>query len=82
MYAAKLFCEGRDKIFPNPDKPYVLALGWQKDNFFPPSLPLIILVDPAIQVSTGILVHPILVETEERIGGGHEAEPGEVGHAC
>ena len=44
---------------------------------FPPILALTILVDPAIQVSIGILVHPILVDTEERVVGSPEADPRE-----
>ena len=67
---------------PDPARRYVVTLGWQTYKFFSPSFPLNILVDTYIQVGTSILVHPVLVDTEERVVSSHEADPGEVVHAC
>ena len=50
------------------------SVGLANIQVFPPSSTLTILVDKDIQVSTSTLVHPILVDTEERVIGGHEAD--------
>ena len=81
-YAVKILCKGWDKQFTNKSRWYVVALGWQSDKFSPPIFPLTILLDSSIQVSTGILVHQILVETEERIVGSIDVKPGEADRAC
>ena len=48
-----------------PDFPRrcVIALGWHKNTFLPPRLPLTIFHDSPMQVVSWILVHPILVDT-------------------
>ena len=62
-----------ETIFSDPARRCVIVLGYQTEKFFPPILLLAILIDPAIQVSTSILVH--LVDTEELVGVGHESDP-------
>ena len=81
-YAVKLRRESRYRPFPDPARQYVVALGGQTNNFFSSRLPLTILVDSSIQVDTGILVRPILINAEKRIDGGCEADSGEISLAC
>ena len=54
-----------------PDFPiwYVIALSSQIEDFSPPSLPLTILCDSAIQMVSWILVHPIMVDPKEHVVG-------------
>ena len=82
LYAIDIRCDGWDEIFTEMDRRYVVAFGWQIDKCFPPILPVTTLVNSFIQASSGILVHPILVDTEERIIGCLEAYLGVVGHSC
>ena len=67
-----------DKIFPDTARQYVVELGWKTDKFFPPILPLTILIYSSIQVDTRISVHPILVDTEEFVIGDPEEDLEEV----
>ena len=60
---------------------YVIELGWKVDKFYPYILTIIILVNSAIQVSYSILVHPILVYTNERVVGCPGSELGVFGRA-
>ena len=69
-------------FFTDTDRRYVVMLVWQKDKFSPLRFTLTILVDPYIQVNTGILVHPILVDTEERVIVIYEADTKVFGCAC
>ena len=57
-------------------------VGLANRQVFTPILSLTILVDSAIQVSNRIMVQPILVDTEEHVVGGLEADLGEFGCAC
>ena len=49
-------------------------VGWANKQFPPSNLPLTILVNSSIQVCARILVHPIPIDTEERVVGGREAK--------
>ena len=69
------------KLFPNSTRRCVVALGKKTDKFFTPSFPLTIIVDSAIQIISRILVHPILVDTVERVVGYLTLDFMEVCHA-
>ena len=45
-----------------------------KGQFILPILTLTVLIDPEIQVRTGMLVYPILLDTEDHSGGGLEVD--------
>ena len=47
----------------------MVALGWQTDTFYSPILKLTVFTDSPIQVSSGILVHSILVDTKDPVFG-------------
>ena len=74
----KLYCKGIEKTLPDLDRRYVIYLGGQHNYIFPYLLPLNILFNPTIQVCTSILVHPILVYSEEHVIFCCEAISGEV----
>ena len=71
-YISKIVCcqdplRGLTQNFPNSTRQYVVALDWKKDNFYPPIFPLTILFDSSIYIIYRVLVHPNLVDTEERV---------------
>ena len=61
VYPVKLHRKGSNKSPPNFPGRCVIALGWHIDEFFPPSFPLNIVCNSAIQMVSWILVQPILV---------------------
>ena len=67
-----------EKPLPDPDRGYVILLGGQTIYLFIYLLPLTIIFNPDIQVCARVLVHPILVNSEEIVIGNHEAISGEV----
>ena len=81
-YVVKLRCEEQGETFYQLKQTVLCSVGLANRIVSPPILPLTILIGSAIQVSTGILVLPILVDTEERVVGCLEADIGVVGHAC
>ena len=76
--SVKIHCKSQDKLLPFPYRKYVIALGGQTNYLFPSLLPLIILFNTAIHMCSRILMHPILVNAEELVIGGHEAISWEV----
>ena len=58
----KLYRQNSHKYLPNFPGRCVIALGWQKNKFFPPHLTLTVFRYSSIQVVSWILVHPILVD--------------------
>ena len=64
-----------------PEQTARLSVGFANKKVFPPSLPLNILFDSAIQMIYRIRVNPILVYARERIIGSLKADFGEVCNA-
>ena len=77
-YVVDICRDRQDKTFPYVSIRYVVTLGGQTNKFFSSFLPLTILVYSSIQVDTGILVHPILIDTENRDSGGRGGNSREV----
>ena len=78
LYAVNLRIERQEENFNNPAIQYIIDLGGETNSFFPLHLSLTILVNSSIQVCARILVHPILIDAEERIIGGRKAKSWEV----
>ena len=57
---------------------YVVAMGWNKYEYFSPSLILTILCDYTIQMVSRILVHQILIYPKEHGSSSHEVDIREV----
>ena len=63
----KFYRQDYQKSLPDFPGRFVLALGRHTNEFFPPCLPLTVLLDSSIQVASLILVHPILVDAIKNV---------------
>ena len=73
LFAAELRCKSRDNHPPETERRCIVALVGKCFSY---RLPPTIFVDSSIQVDTGILVHPILIDAKKRVSGGGEANTG------
>ena len=67
--AFKIHCKDCDKLSPDSTRQCIVSLVWQTYLFPPPSFPLTILSDYAIQMVCRILVRPILLKPIEHVSG-------------
>ena len=76
LYVVEINWDDWDELSPDFTRRHVILLGCRKYKVSLPILPLTILFDYTIQMISRILMHPILVDTKERVVFWLEADPG------